>query len=113
MWGKAENVAPTESRIKLMFKHRMAGVQVSLVEGDGWDDGEWVQMKKEVLVANTKRNATINLATGEVTATGDVQDTDIIPYADGGEWRAVVVPQSIASGTPLLSITVDGVPYLL
>ena len=89
----------------------MAGVQVSLVEGDGWDDGEWVQMKKEVLVANTKRNATINLATGEVTATGDVQDTDIIPYADGGEWRAVVVPQSIASGTPLLSITVDGVPY--
>ncbi|MBO5833165.1 MAG: leucine-rich repeat protein [Alistipes sp.] len=112
LWGKAENVTPTESRIKLMFKHRMSGVQVSLVEGDGWDDGEWVQMKKEVLVANTKRNATINLATGEVTATGDVQDTDIIPYADGGEWRAVVVPQSIASGTPLLSITVDGVPYL-
>ncbi len=112
LWGKAENVAPTSSRIKLQFYHRMAGVQVSLVEGSNWGEGEWAQVEKAVLVANTKRKATIDLATGVITATGDVQDTDIIPYAENGEWRAVVVPQSIASGTPLLSLTVDGVPYL-
>ena len=112
LWGKAENVAPTASRIKLQFKHRMAGVQVSLVEGSDWGEGEWAQVEKAVLVANTKRKATIDLATGEITATGDVQDTDIIPYAENGEWRAVVVPQTVSSGTPLLSLTVDGVPYL-
>ena len=112
LWGKAENVAPTSSRIKLQFYHRMAGVQVSLVEGSNWGEGEWAQVEKAVLVANTKRKATIDLATGVITATGDVQDTDIIPYAENGEWRAVVVPQTIASGTPLLSLTVDGVPYL-
>lgn len=111
LWGKAENVAPTASRIKLLFQHRMAGVQVSLVEGSDWGEGEWAQVEKAVLVANTKRKATIDLATGEITPTGDVQDTDIIPYAENGEWRAVVVPQSIASGTTLLSLTVDGVPY--
>lgn len=112
LWGKAENVAPTASRVKLLFQHRMAGVQVSLVEGSNWGEGEWAQVEKAVLVANTKRKATIDLATGVITATGDVQDTDIIPYAENGEWRAVVVPQTIASGTPLLSLTVDGVPYL-
>ena len=112
LWGKAENVAPTASRIKLQFKHRMAGVQVSLVKGSNWSDGEWAQVEKAVLVANTKRKATIDLATGVITATGDVQDTDIIPYDENGEWRAVVVPQTVQSGTPLLSITVDGVPYL-
>ena len=112
LWGKAENVAPTASRIKLQFKHRMAGVQVSLVEGSDYGEGEWAQVEKAVLVANTKRKATIDLATGEITATGDVQDTDIIPYAENGEWRAVVVPQTVSSGTPLLSLTVDGVPYL-
>ena len=112
LWGKAENVAPTASRIKLQFHHRMAGVQVSLVEGSDWSEGEWAQVSKEILVTNTKRKATIDLATGTITATGNVQDTDIIPYADGGEWRAVVVPQTVPSGTPLLSLTVDGVPYL-
>ena len=112
LWGKAENIAPTTSRIKLLFQHRMAGVQVSLVEGSDWGEGEWAQVSKDILVTNTKRNATINLATGEVTATGDVQATGIIPFADNGEWRAVVVPQTVCSGTPLLSITVDGVPYL-
>ena len=77
LWGKVENVAPTASRIKLQFKHRMAGVQVSLVEGSNWGEGEWAQVEKAVLVANTKRKATIDLATGVITATGDVQDTDI------------------------------------
>ena len=112
LWGKAENIAPTEARIKILFQHRMAGVQVSLVEGSDWGEGEWAQVSKEILVTNTRRKANIDLATGVITATGDVQATGIIPYADGGEWRAVVVPQDIASGTPLLSITVDGVPYL-
>ena len=111
LWGKAENIAPTQSRIGLKFYHRMAGVQLTLVEGDGWDEGEWALLKKEVLVTNTKRKSAINLASGTVTAIGDVQSTGIIPYIDGNNFRAVVAPQQIAAGTALLSITVDGIPY--
>ncbi len=111
LWGKAENIAPTSSRINLKFKHQMAGVQVSLIEGSDWDEGEWEQVEKTILVTNTKRNATIDLDTGEITATGDVQATGIIPYTDGNDWRAIVVPQIVAEGTSLFSITVDGVPY--
>ena len=111
LWGKAVNIAPTQSRIGLKFHHRMAGVQLTLVEGDGWGEGEWALLKKEAIVTNTKRNSTISLATGEVSAVGDVQSTGIIPYTDGNNFRAVVVPQDIAAGTALLSITVDGIPY--
>ena len=111
LWSKATNVAPTEKRIKMTFYHRMAGVYVTLVEGSGWGDGEWAQLQKEVLVKNTIRKSTIDLATGTVTPTGEKPADDIIPFVDGYNFRAVVVPQSIGSGESLFSITVDGVPY--
>ena len=111
LWSKATNVAPTEKRIKMTFYHRMAGVYVTLVEGSGWADGEWSQLQKEVLVKNTIRKSTIDLATGTVTPTGEKPADDIIPFVDGGNYRAVVVPQSVGSGESLFSITVDGTPY--
>ena len=111
LWSKATNVAPTEKRIKMTFYHRMAGVYVTLVEGSGWADGEWAQLQKDVLVKNTIRKSTIDLATGTVTPTGEKPADDIIPYVDGYNYRAVVVPQSVGSGESLFSITVDGVPY--
>ncbi len=111
LWGKAADITPTASRINLKFNHRMAGVQVTFVEGDGWNDGEWAQVEKTALIVNTKRKATIDLSIGEVVAAGDVQTTGIVPYANGEEFRAVVVPQTIAAGTALLTLTVDGLPY--
>ena len=111
LWAKAENVAPTEQVIKLGFRHIMSSARVSLVEGDGFADGEWASLDKAVLVLNTKREATINLATGEVEAVGSVPATGTIPYVYGGDHRAIVVPQSVAANTPLLSITVGGTPY--
>ena len=111
LWSKATNIAPTEKRIKMTFYHRMAGVYVTLVEGSGWADGEWSQLKKEMLVKNTIRKSTIDLATGTVTPAGEKPADDIIPFVDGYNFRAVVVPQSIGSGESLFSITVDGTPY--
>ena len=111
LWSKATNIAPTEKRIKMTFYHRMAGVYVTLVEGSGWADGEWAQLNKEMLVKNTIRKSTIDLATGTVTPTGEKPADDIIPFVDGYNYRAVVVPQSVGSGESLFSITVDGVPY--
>ena len=111
LWSKATNIAPTEKRIKMTFYHRMAGVYVTLVEGSGWADGEWAQLNKEMLVKNTIRKSTIDLATGTVTPTGEKPADDIIPYVDGYNYRAVVVPQSVGSGESLFSITVDGTPY--
>lgn len=111
LWGKAENAAPTDKIVRLSFAHRMAGVRVSLVKGTGFTDEEWAAASKEALILNTKRNATVNLATGVVTATGEAGGTGIIPYKNGEDFRAVVVPQEIAAGTPVISVTVAGVSY--
>lgn len=111
LWGKAGNTAPTDRIVRLSFAHMMAGVRLSLVKGTGFSDEEWAAASKEALILNTKRNATVNLATGVVTATGEAGGTGIIPYRHGEDFRAVVVPQEIAAGTPVISVTVAGVSY--
>ena len=113
LWGKAENNAPTANVIKVSFNHMMASARITLAEGTGFAEGEWLAVKKQVLVLNTKRQSVINLKTGAVTPSGNVQNTGIIPYKDGDDFRAIVVPQTIPAGTALISVTVDGTVYQL
>jgi hypothetical protein len=97
LWAKAKNITPTEKGVNLRFKHKMSSVRVRLVQGDGWaDEVEFAAVKKEILVSNTIRKSTIDLATGEVTPTGDVPLDGVIPVKDGDAFRAIVVPQSVA-----------------
>lgn len=111
LWGKVENVAPTTNVIRLPMKHRMANARITLVEGTGFASGEWAQTKKNILVANLVREATINLADGTVTPTGGIEKTATVPSNNGDEWRAIVIPQTVQAGTTLFSITVGGTPY--
>lgn len=112
LWGKASDIAPTTQKTVITFKHRMAGVAVTLAEGTGFADGEFVGLEKALLVTNTIRKASVNLSTGEMTPVGDVPATGIVPYRRGEDFRAVVVPQTVPAATPLFSITVDGTAYV-
>ena len=111
LWAKSAGVTPATPLVTLTFKHILAGVQVTLVAGEGFEADEWAMLDKSVLVAGTNRDATINLATGETTLAGEGDDKSIIanPYKD--DYRAVVIPQSVAADNTLLSITVDGQSY--
>ena len=111
LWGKAADVAPTESVIRLPMKHRMSSAYITLVEGEGFADGEWAALEKSVLIKNTTRQALIDLRTGEVTPTGEPAPTGTIPYRKDDVFRAIVVPQTVEGGTALFSITVGEVPY--
>lgn len=113
LWGKAENNAPTQNVIKVSFRHIMASARITLAEGTGFEEGEWLAADKHVLVLNTRRQSEIDLSTGVVTAVGDVQNTGIIPYKDGDDFRAIVVPQTLQAGTALISVTIDGTVYQL
>ena len=111
LWAKAVNVAPTAAKVGLRFQHKMSSARVRFVQGEGWaDEAEFNSVKKEVLVTNTIRTSTINLATGVVTPTGDTPLDGIIPVVDNGEFRAIVVPQSVPAGEDVLVITIDGHP---
>ena len=111
LWGKVEGVEPTTNVIRLPMTHRMANARVTLSEGSGFADGEWTDLEKQVLVANTIQTATIDMSTGMVTATGNVGTQSIIPSRRGDEWRAIVVPQSVPGGTTMFSLTIGGMPY--
>ena len=111
LWGKASDIAPTSSAIRLGFRHRMACVKVRLNKGLGFTDGEWSAAQKQVVVTNTTRRSVIDLRTGEVRAVGDPTVAGTIPLKVGDEFRAIVVPQTVESGKTLISITIDGVSY--
>lgn len=111
LWGKAENVTPSDAKVRIRFGHRMASANVVLVEGENFADGEWESLEKSVLVMNTTRTATINLATGVVTPTGDVSSEGIVMKENAEGFRAIVVPQSVEAQKALFAISIDGVPY--
>ena len=111
LWGKVSDVAPTTSVIRLPMAHRMSNARVTLIQGSGFAEGEWANTKKIVLTANVARKASINLSTGEIKAAGSAESTMTIPSRVNDEWRTIVVPQTVAAGTTLFSITIGGVPY--
>ncbi|MCI6427452.1 MAG: leucine-rich repeat protein [Rikenellaceae bacterium] len=113
LWAKAENVAPTEAKIKVQLQHKMAGAEVVLQQGDGFAEGEFESVERYILATGTTRKASINLSTGGVTPVGGAQATGIVMCPQvGGSFRAIVVPQTVVAQTPLFSITLAGVPYI-
>ena len=111
LWAKTEGKTSADKIVYLSFKHRMAGVRVTLLEGEGFAEGEWAAADKDVLVQSTRRTSVINLATGEVSATGEVPQSGIIPMEYGDDYRAVVVPQTVPAGSKLVTATVAGQAY--
>lgn len=111
LWGKVSDVAPTTSVIRLPMAHRMSNARVTLIQGSGFAEGEWANLEKIVLTANVARKASINLSTGDIKTAGAAESTMTIPSRTNDEWRTIVVPQTVAAGTTLFSITIGGVPY--
>lgn len=112
LWAKADKVMPTDSRVDLTFRHLMAGVRVTLVEGKGFSESEWESIEKTVVIPNVSSTVNINLEDGSLDmVAGD--KISIVPYQCGMDWRAVVVPQKIPAGNDVIDITVDGVSYHL
>ena len=111
LWAKTAKVTPTASKVILTFRHKMSSARVRFSQGTGWADAaEYAAVTKEVLVTNTIRKSTINLATGVVTPVGEAPLTGIVPMKDYDEFRAILVPQTVPAGKTLLTITVDGQP---
>ena len=111
LWAKTENKTAADKLIWLDFTHRMAGLRVSLIEGKGFEEGEWASLRKDILIQSTVRNATIDLSTGTVSPAGEAPGTGIIPNREGEDFRAVVVPQTVSAGKKIITATVGGYAY--
>lgn len=112
LWGKAANVSPTESKVPVLMNHMMSSASVTLVEGSGFAEGEWDELAKNVVVTNTTLKAVIDFATGVVSPVGEPQQKGIVmPVQEDGSFRAIVVPQEVAAGTPVFAITLGTSSY--
>ena len=110
LWGKTTGVAPTEAAVNITTNHTFSNALVILKPGDGFTEESLAAATKSVKICGVKTNATIDLATGVATATGNA--TEVTPYLENGQYRALIVPQTTAEGA-LIVITVDGVDYTL
>ena len=112
LWGKAVNITPSENKVAVQLSHKMAAVNVLLVEKEGFAEGEFASLEKGIILTNTTRKAKINFATGDVSALGNAQQDGIVMCPQSsGSFRAVVVPQTVEAGEKLFAITIDGVSY--
>ena len=110
LWGKALNVSFTTEQITVSYHHIMAGVYVQLQKGEGISDTEWEKLPKQLSIDNTVRSATVNLSDGSITPSTGVSPINMASQS-GDIFRAVVIPQTVAVGKQLFSITIDGLTY--
>ncbi len=112
LWGKVTDVTPSESKVRIPLSHKLSAVQVTLVQGTGFGEGEFESVAKSVILTSTTRKATLDFATGVATPLGAPQlDGIVMCPQESGAFRAIVVPQSVAAGDKLFAITLDGVSY--
>lgn len=113
LWAKATKKMPTSESILLSFIHLMACLQITLVEGEGFAEGEWSQLSKDVWIPGIRTNAIVDLSQGKVSVQGEMSKDPIRPYISGTDYRAIVVPQAMEAGKVLVGLTVGGSDYKL
>ena len=110
VYGKTANVAPTENAVNIMASHLMSNMLITVKPGNGFTSEALAAADIQVAVNGVKTAATIDLATGAVTASGGAKTCT--PWLSDGTYKLLVVPQTVAS-TQLITVTIDGKPYNL
>ena len=103
--GKATDVKPTPNAVNINAKHMISQMAITLRAGNGFTESSLASAYVHVKINRLKTNATVHLTTSEMTATGDV--ADITPLKDGSQYKALIVPQTVADGN-LITVNVNG-----
>ena len=106
LWGKTSGVAPTESAVNIATSHALSNLLIYVEPGYGFTAESLVAANVSVEINNVKTAGTLNLTNGEVTASGEA--ATITPWNTGEYYRALIVPQTVAEETTLITVTVDG-----
>lgn len=106
LWANTLSVSPESNMINLSFNHILAGLEVNLMEGDGFDNDEWNSLEKTVMIDGTVREGLFNIATGSVDVKGSIDGKAIIANPTDNGFRAVVLPQNVNAGTNLVTINI-------
>lgn len=114
LWGKTNNVSPTSSAVPIETNHSLSRILVNVVPGEGFADA-WGNAAVSVKICDVNTSATIDLATGVATATGEKGEIVPLAVAETGttlSYKAMMIPQVVADNSKLVVVTVDGVDYI-
>lgn len=111
LWGKASGITPTANAVPITTNRSMSNMLIYVVAGKGFTAETLAAANKSVKISNVKTSATVDLRTGVATATGSA--AEVIPHNEGEYYRALIVPQTVADGSNLITVTIDGVDYTL
>lgn len=115
LWGKTTNVSPTPNAVSIKTNHSLSRVIINVKPGSGFTDEAWTDAEKSVKICDVKTSATIDLATGVATATGNAGEIVPLAAAEAGttlSYKAMMVPQVVADNSKLVVVTVDGTDYI-
>jgi len=114
LYALKENIGRTTSAIRLEFRHKLSKLEFTIKQEDGSDN---LTGLSSLTILGMKPTTTIDLTSGVLgSASGTATDilTNGVKGVEASEATgisAVVVPQTISSGTRLLQITIGDVDY--
>lgn len=112
LWGKAASVAYTTEAIPVQFNHKLSKITLKLVKGADYVGD--LPSTAVFYVHSTVTDATVDLTTGSVTKDPfGTAKTITCHKVSGDTYEAVIVPQRLASRTPLFEMVANGVSYLV
>ena len=112
LWGKAASVAYTTDAIPVQFNHKLSKITLRLVKSETYVGD--LPSDAVLYVHSTVPDATVDLTTGSVTKDpyGTARTITCHKVSDD-TYEAVIVPQRLASRTPLFEMVANGVSYLV
>lgn len=109
-YGKAANVAPTESATTIEARHLMSRISIKVEAGNGFTAETLAAANPTVMVNGVVTHASIDLTNGSVAASGDA--VSVKPWLDGETFKALLVPQTVEESN-LITVTVEDREYNL
>jgi hypothetical protein len=110
LWGTTKNQSPTTSAVSLTLDHLMSKVVINVAAGDGFTEAELKDKGVAIVLHNAKTQTKINLATGNVTASGNVGD--IKPLKQSDLSAILLLPPQTISGD-IVEVTYNNDSYKL
>lgn len=112
LWGKTASQTYTTEAIPLLFSHKLSKITLRLVKGTDYVGD--LPSNAVFYVHSTVPDATVDLISGSVTRNPYGAGRTITCHkVDDATYEAVIIPQRLASRTPLFEMVANGVSYLV
>ena len=111
LWGCALGKTASDGSFDLTLTHRLSQLTVVVTAEGGFDENELQASDVSVTIGGTKTQGTMDLATGELSVTGEAQEVRCLSVGNLN-YKAILMPQ-LVSFSNLITVNWKGNLYVL